>query len=339
MNLSKGINFGGWLSQCNHTKEHYDNFINAQDIHRVASWGFDHIRLPFDSELVQRADGTFIEDGFLRLENFVRQAESEGLNVILDLHKACGYDFNNAGIENKNTLFSSPHLQELFLSLWNEISLRFGKAKNVAFELLNEVVEQDVAEPWNILIESALEKIRKNAPSSLVIYGGIQWNSARTLCLLKKPQSSNVMFTFHFYEPLIFTHQKAPWVPGMNLERQINYPATLSYFRKESIPLGYKGKDVTDTDGEIPAIELIRQMVKEAVNSAKAAGVPLYCGEYGVIDRAPVEATEAWFSDVHKVFEEYKINHAVWTYKEMDFGITEDHYTPIRDSLIKMMTK
>ncbi|UKI55739.1 MAG: hypothetical protein L6V90_00465 [Treponema succinifaciens] len=68
MNLSKGINFGGWLSQCRHTKEHYDSFINEDDVRRAAGWGFDHIRLPFDSEVVQNPDGTFIEEGFSRLE-------------------------------------------------------------------------------------------------------------------------------------------------------------------------------------------------------------------------------------------------------------------------------
>ena len=52
--------------------------------------------------------------------------------MVLDLHKACGYDFNDAGTENGNPLFSSPHLQELFLSLWNEVSSRFGGKKNVA---------------------------------------------------------------------------------------------------------------------------------------------------------------------------------------------------------------
>ena len=33
---------------------------------------------------------------------------------------------------------------------------------------------------------------------------------------------------------------------GMNLNKQIKYPAKMSYFREESIPLGYEGKDVTD---------------------------------------------------------------------------------------------
>ena len=35
MNLEKGINFGGWLSQCIHTKEHYDTFITKDDVKNV----------------------------------------------------------------------------------------------------------------------------------------------------------------------------------------------------------------------------------------------------------------------------------------------------------------
>ena len=31
----KGINFGGWLSQCDHTKERYDTFITEKDFEEV----------------------------------------------------------------------------------------------------------------------------------------------------------------------------------------------------------------------------------------------------------------------------------------------------------------
>ena len=52
----KGINLGGWLSQCNHCREHYDSFINESDIRRISEWGLDHIRLPVDYELVISQD-------------------------------------------------------------------------------------------------------------------------------------------------------------------------------------------------------------------------------------------------------------------------------------------
>ena len=48
-----GINLGGWLSQCNHTKDRYDNFIIEEDIRRISTWGLDHIRVPIDYNLVE----------------------------------------------------------------------------------------------------------------------------------------------------------------------------------------------------------------------------------------------------------------------------------------------
>ena len=60
----------------------------------------------------------------------------------------------------------------------------------------------------------------------------------------------------------------------------------------------------------------------------------LYCGEFGVIDQAPVEDTLRWFTDVDTVFRQFGIGCAVWTYKEMDFGLMGEHYAPIREQLL-----
>lgn len=339
MNLNKGINFGGWFSQCNHSELRYETFISEEDVIQVATWGFDHIRLPFDYELIQNNDGSFIESGFQRLDNFIQWCRKAKINVILDLHKACGYDFNEAETSKGNTLFYSEELQNHFVNLWNEISLRFGVYDNVAFELLNEVVEENAAEQWNKLIQKTVKTIRKNTKNTKIIYGGIQWNSANTVKLLDKPNDKNIIFTFHMYEPLIFTHQKAHWVPGMDLSKDIFYPASMDYFRKESIPLGYKGKDITETEGNFPCKKIMENMVIEAHKAAKSKGVPVYCGEYGVINQAPIKDTLLWLDDIQKIFKKYNIGNALWTYKEMDFGLTENHYEEIRKSIIKLIVE
>ena len=41
----RGINLGGWISQCPREQSHYDSFISEKDIQAIASWGLDHIRL------------------------------------------------------------------------------------------------------------------------------------------------------------------------------------------------------------------------------------------------------------------------------------------------------
>ena len=59
----KGINFGGWLSQCNYEKEHLDTFIIENDFKTIASWGADHVRVPFDYNILENSDGSFRKKG------------------------------------------------------------------------------------------------------------------------------------------------------------------------------------------------------------------------------------------------------------------------------------
>lgn len=339
MKLYRGINFGGYLSQCEHSLEHYESFICEDDVKKVAELGFDHIRLPIDYEVLEKDNGEEYVEGTAYVNQFLVWCKKYGLDVVLDLHKAYGYDFNNAGDAEKNNLFTDETLQKRFVDLWARMAQKYGTLKYVAFELLNEVVEEEVADNWNNLIDITVDTIRRYAPDIPIIYGGIQWNSARTLKLLNKPEDDNIIFTFHMYEPLIFTHQKAYWVPNMPMDITINYPETMEYYKEVSSLIGYKGKDVTVSGCREMGKPFLVEMISEAVDKAKEAGVRLYCGEFGVIDRAPVEDTLAWFKDIFEVFEEYNIHCAVWSYKEMDFGVTDEHYAPIADELFSIMTK
>ncbi len=45
---TKGVNLGGWLSQCKHSIMHYDTFITEKDVALLSTWGIDHLRVPID---------------------------------------------------------------------------------------------------------------------------------------------------------------------------------------------------------------------------------------------------------------------------------------------------
>ncbi len=338
MKLKRGINLGGYLSQCVHSQAHYEEFLCEEDIQKIAGWGFDHVRLPVDYEVFEDAEGNVREAGYGYVGCVQSWCQTYGLDMILDLHKAYGYDFNDAGDSEANTLFHSEALQQRFISLWKKIALRFGSCSNVAFELLNEVVENENAAAWNELIQRTVSAIRVITDTP-IIYGGIQWNSASTLKLLEIPKHKNIIFTFHFYEPLLFTHQKAHWVKTIDPEKDIFYPETMSYYKLLSKPIGEQGEAVLRVKAETMGTEFVEEMICEAIDAAKAAGVELYCGEFGVIDQAPVRDTMNWFRDVHEVFEKHDIGCSIWTYKEMDFGLTGSHYDSIRDELICLWTK
>ncbi len=81
----------------------------------------------------------------------------------------------------------------------------------------------------------------------------------------------------------------------------------------------------------------IKAAFADAVKAADERNTPIYCGEYGVIDRTSLPSALRWFSDIHSVFEECKISRAVWTYKGKDFGITDNHYSEIFDKLVELL--
>ena len=336
MNLNRGINLGGFLSQCEHKVSHYETFILEEDVKQIAEWGFDHVRVPVDYEVVETEDGQEKESGYVYIDNIVKWSKKYGLNMILDLYKAYGYDFNDAGNAEKNNLFSNEALQQRFVDLWKRFAVRYGAESHLVFELLNEVVEEDNAAAWNQLISKTVDAIRSITKNTYIIYGGIRWNSASTLQYLEKPVHENIIYTFHFYEPLLFTHQKAGWVATMDPNQTVSYPSTMEYYKAESEKLGAQGISVTDAKALTMGKEFITERIEEAILAAKNAGVGLYCGEFGVIDEAPVEDTLRWFEDVDEVFRQHEIGCAVWSYKRMNFGFIDEHYDTIRNRLIAL---
>ena len=315
MKLNRGINLGGWLSQCRHTAEHYESFITEKDIETIKAAGFDHVRVPVDINVWETEEGEPKESGYALTDRLVKWCEKHGLEVILDLHKAKGYDFNDANDAEKNNLFTNAELQERFVALWTRNAERYGKFPFVAFELLNEVVESENADRWNALIKRTVQAIRSKAPVSTVIYGGIQWNNVEKVKFLEKPIDENIIFTFHYYSPMPFTHQRASWC---DVDKNLT-----AYYPDES--QGW-------------TIDYPRTVIKDGVEAAKRMGVRLYCGEFGVINFAPCESTLNWYRDTVTVFREYNIGCSPWTYKSMVFGLWDEHYAPIHDDLIKVLT-
>lgn len=335
----RGVNLGGWLSQCAHTREHYDSFISEEDIARISSWGLDHVRLPFDNELIEDDSGNYLNDGFAYIERCIEWCKKYHLNLILDLHKTAGYTFNDAGTDNNN-LFLNEALQERFLNIWAEISRRYSYlGGSVAFELLNEIVEDENCDAWNELAEKAVSVIRYNTPNIKIIIGGVRWNSVRSISLLPPPQDENIVYNFHCYEPIIFTHQKAHWVKNMSPEQHMSYPASISTLMEATAALGGNYIDIFEDckDMETISTEFFEIIFKPAVDIAKKHGISLYCGEYGVIDRASVEDTLRWYKDISTVFKSYGIGSAAWTYKGLDFGLTDTHYETVSDEIIRLL--
>ena len=137
----KGINLGGWMSQCDYSAHTLETWITEPDFKQIAAWGFDHVRIPVDYNIFQAEDGSFLSAGFDCLDRAVKLSRKYQLNLILDLHKTAGFSFDEG--ETEEGFFDSAAYQEQFFQLWEEFARRYGNdPEHIAFELLNEVTDQ-----------------------------------------------------------------------------------------------------------------------------------------------------------------------------------------------------
>ena len=309
--FERGINLGGWMSQCDYSEDRLNHFITEEDIARIASWGLDHVRLPVDYNVLETEDGSeYRADGFARISRAYGWCRTHGLNLVIDLHKTAGFSFD-AG-EQETGFFESASCQERFYRLWEQIAARCGDSpEHVAFELLNEVTDPAFIGAWNRIARTCIRRIRAICPRHLILVGSYHNNSAAAVPALDPPLDDRVIYNFHCYEPLAFTHQGAHWVPQLDRNQRIS-------FEEAGIPEDY-----------------FDRLFAPALEAARKNGTELYCGEYGVIDQAEPESAVKWFRLIHAAFARYGIGHSIWSYREMDFGLADARMDGYREQILE----
>ena len=312
LGFKRGVNLGGWMSQCDYSRERLDGFITEKDIAVIAGWGLDHVRIPVDYNIFENEDGTYCDEGFDRLNQAIGWCRKYGLKAVIDLHKTAGFSFDQG--EQEAGFFDSERYQERFWRLWEQLASRCaGDPEDVALELLNEVTDESYIGAWNRIAAECIRRVRQIAPDHLILVGSYHNNSAHAVPALDAPADDKVIYNFHCYEPVEFTHQGAYWVPFLDMEKRLT-------FDQAQIPEDYFDRTFA------PAIE-----------AAQKHHTGLYCGEYGVIDIVRPEDTLKWFRQIHAAFEKYGISRCAWSYKQMDFGLSDPRMDGVREELLRYL--
>jgi len=327
VNIHRGTNISHWLSQSEERGDVRRAWFTQEDVKRIADWGFDHIRLPIDEMQMWNDSGAQETEAFDLMESALDWAEQAGLNAVIDLHILRSHFFIS---EKEPGLFTDPAEAEKFADLWRQLSARLRGRSNerVAYELLNEAVATN-PDDWNRVAHLAFQAIRKLEPQRTIVLGSNQWNSAFTFDQLSVPDDANTVLTFHFYHPMLITHHRASWsVEGRMYDGPIQYPGQpippecLSEVRPPEAARLVK-VDIEKLNRPYDRRAMLADFA-QPIAASRRTGLPLYCGEFGVIDLAPRPVREAWYRDIISVFTEYGIGWANWDYKG-DFGIIDAH--------------
>ena len=193
----RGVNVLGYDPYWNAGGERRFEWRHFAEIHKA---GFDFVRVTLQAFKHMDAAGQLEPQWLTKLDDVVKQAQKNGLGVILDEHD---FDVCSKDVEACQTRLSA---------FWTQVAPLYAAAPaNVAFELLNEPHDKLNGDVWNSLFAQLLGIVRQSNPTRIVVVGPTHWNSLADLPLLKLPEDPNLLVTFHYYEPFHFTHQGATW--------------------------------------------------------------------------------------------------------------------------------
>ena len=278
MNLSYLDNW--WLG----TKEkNYADFMKPEDAAKrekmfadIAKAGFKTVRIPinFGAWASYKTPYKWENAESLKIaDNFVKWVLENNLNAIIDLHHV---EFDGSVEGAAKT--------ERVVWLWKELAERYKNtnAEKVFFELRNEPYDIP-AEDWRAQAEAIIKAIRLIVPNHTLIVGFHDWNSQQALLESKPFADSNIIYTFHYYDPFLFTHQGATW-SGEGLPDVKNVPFPNSEKIKIVTPESAKGKWVEGlikSYKEDTKTEKIFNDLKAAKDWSVKHKVPIFVGEFG----------------------------------------------------------
>lgn len=268
---------------------------------RIKQGGFDTVRVNLHAfehmDREYRLDPAWLST----LDKVVAAALAQKLTVILDEHNfiACGQEADAC----------KPRL----MAFWRQIGRRFKDADDaVVFEILNEPNGQLTDAVWNRWLVEALAVIRETNPTRNVIIGPVLWNNIDRLDGLDLPRDDrHIIATVHYYLPMEFTHQGAPWS---------------TYAPKVGIAWG------------TPAERLnMKSDFAHVQRWAKARDRPILLGEFGAYDKGEMASRAAYTAAAAR---EAETNGWAWTYWQFDgdfivFDMKADDWVkPIHDALV-----
>ena len=259
--------------------------FQAKHFRLLKEAGFDAVRINLHPlRHMDRENGWALSTNwFATLDWAVSNATAAGLVAVLDFH-----EFHALGDDPEKH-------KPAFLSFWRQLAGHCRAAPDsVLLELLNEPNKKMTPALWNQYLREALAIIRAADPDRTVIVGPAFWNAIDHLDELDLPADDrHLIVTVHYYKPMDFTHQGASWSGAKN---------------KSGIPW----------PGPAGGEEQVKIDLEKAAAWGRAHDRPLYLGEFGAYDKAPMESRVRYAAYVARTAESLGISWAWWQF-DSDF--------------------
>ena len=306
-NIGAGVN----LSLLEHTWEPAEDLLKTDitsKLNLIKQLGFKTVRLPVAFDMYLQPNSSNFQVKLLdKLGEAYNTCEKLGLSLIITYHYGKIY----YGSDNR---FSE---RDRIMWMWKQMQNKFKGMgyQNLFFELYNEPTEERSG--WKDDINYIVSGLRWEEKERYYIIGGTNYNNADELLDLGKLNDDKILYTIHFYEPYIFTHQGAEWVKSHTYVTNIPYP-----YEKRRMPdldKIYTGTGIEQDYAKYPAEgtkEYITVRLRKVVEECKKRNMPLICTESGVINLADEKYRRNYLEDITSVMNDLKIPLVLWDFDE-----------------------
>ena len=297
----KGIGFTGAF-EASSAQDIMMNYYSRQDFLDVKSLGCDAVRF-YISMNEMLVDGTLDPLYFYLLDQIVDIAEEIDMHLILANMSAFDYG-DQLGTQNR------------LITIWTQMAEHYkNRSTKIHYEIANEpsgISDED----WGAIQGEVIDAIRAVDQTHTIIVTPANWANFRNLPGLPVYSDNNLVYTIHFYDPFIYTHQGAEFA-GMGNLKWVPFPYDAA--RMPACPpefIGTWSEQQYNAYSYEGTVEQINTWIDEAAAFKNERNVPLWCGEFGAIDTYAIdEERTLWFQTVVNRFEENGISWSIHEYK------------------------
>jgi endoglucanase len=276
--------------------------FKSQHFTKIRQAGFSSVRIVLQSFSHMDDHNRLPQKWMDTLDWAINGATRAGLMVIVDEH-----DFDKCSD-------ASDLCREKLTAFWRQVGHHLRKRdSNVLFELLNEPHGKLDAATWNALLRDLIPIVRRDNPTRTLVIGPTEWNNFHQLDTLDLPEKDrHIIVTFHYYDPMRFTHQGASWVPAF-----ANVSGVTCCTAEERARI--------DADFD------------QVAAWSKAHDRPILLGEFGAREGGDMASRVAWTSAVARSAERHGF---AWDYWQFDgdfivYDMKQDDWVrPILKALI-----
>jgi endoglucanase len=304
--FTRGVNFTEWFESYGAEGIVFTKY-SEQDFADVKSLGVDVIRLPIRMNSMTGPGPQYkINPMLLRfLDKAVDWAEKYGIYIIIDNHS-----FDPA----KDT---ANDIDKILLPVWAQMAQHFSKRDDyVLYEVLNE--PHGISDGrWGEIQGMVINEIRKYDTKHAIVVGGGDFNSIAKLQAIPKYSDTNLIYTFHFYDPFMFTHQGASWSPPLEYLADVPFPYNAARMPKLHSKLRgtWVESNLRNDYKRESDTAYMRKTLDRVVEFSNGRDVPVFCGEFGVYDLVSPAADRAlWYEVVTDMLSRRNISRTSWDY-------------------------